>query len=113
MRLVPLFELQQTREVWSELLESRFTVSDYFSRAVSPYHCYLFTGEKQTLVSATDDEAAIHAAKRRPWKVMTVERVEMVHPRDIEERKRNQVPALGVNAWKLPDFVWTLTVVRL
>ena len=108
-----LFQIQPTREVWSELLDSRFTVSDYLSHAISPYHCYLFTGEKQILISATDDEWAIHAAKRRSWKITTIERVEIVHPPDIEERKRRQVPTLGLNAWKLPDFVWTLTAVSL
>jgi hypothetical protein len=111
--LGPLFSTQQTREIWSEVLESRFTPSDYFRCAVSPYRCYLFSGDKQTLVSAIDDESAIHAAKRRPWKVRTVELVEIVHPADMKERKHNLVPTLGVSAWNLPDFVWKLTVVNL
>jgi hypothetical protein len=85
---------------------------DYFSCAVSPYRCYLLSGDKQTLVSAIDEESAIHAAKRRPWKVRTVELVEMVHPDDMKERKRNLVPTLGMSVWNLPDFVWKLTVIN-
>jgi hypothetical protein len=95
------------------MLDCRFTSSDYLRQAVSPYHCYLFSGDKQTLVSAIDDESAIHAAKRRSWKVTTIERVELVRPADIEKRKRDQVPTLGLAAWKLPDFIWKLTIVPL
>jgi hypothetical protein len=111
--LGPLFSTQQTREIWSEVLESRFTPSGYFRCAVSPYRCYLFSGDKQTLVSAIDDESAIHAAKRRPWKVTTIELVEMVRPSDMKERKYDLVPTLGLSVWNLPDFVWKLTVVNL